>query len=190
MNKSEPILRPCLYKIAHNARSSRRASWPHHPVARTMPAPFCISARPRPAGRWPRARWRRPAATPPSRWPPFAPPPPAPRDAAARRPSPNTRSISCRANSNLEIGSDINPPHQIEQRERPSLRGPGATKARPPRPLLRTRSDSLWRARLAQEQEPGVRGGPARGGGGLGPMTADTDSAIIRHRKRKLSAGL
>ena len=30
MNKSEPILRPCLYKIAHNARSSRRASWPHH----------------------------------------------------------------------------------------------------------------------------------------------------------------
>jgi hypothetical protein len=26
MNKSEPILRPCLYKIAHNARSSRRAS--------------------------------------------------------------------------------------------------------------------------------------------------------------------
>jgi hypothetical protein len=32
MNKSEPISRPCLYKIAHNARSSRRASWPHHPV--------------------------------------------------------------------------------------------------------------------------------------------------------------
>ena len=32
MNKSEPILRPCLYKIAHNARSSRRASWTHHPV--------------------------------------------------------------------------------------------------------------------------------------------------------------
>ena len=27
MNKSEPILRPRLYKIAHNARSSRRASW-------------------------------------------------------------------------------------------------------------------------------------------------------------------
>jgi hypothetical protein len=26
MNKSESILRPCLYKIAHNARSSRRAS--------------------------------------------------------------------------------------------------------------------------------------------------------------------
>jgi hypothetical protein len=32
MNKSEPILRPCPYKIAHNARSTRRASWTHHPV--------------------------------------------------------------------------------------------------------------------------------------------------------------
>jgi len=67
MNKSEPILRPCLYKIAHNARSSRRASWTPSPrVHARCRDRSAAPARPRPAGPRPRARWRgRDALTPP-----------------------------------------------------------------------------------------------------------------------------
>jgi hypothetical protein len=44
MNKSEPILRPCLYKIAHNARSSRRASWTSRQL-RLRPAAVALAPR-------------------------------------------------------------------------------------------------------------------------------------------------